>query len=518
MSEVVNQSIKKIGGGALLVFAGIALAMLFGFISRIVIVRYLSEDDYGVFSLAFVILNMLVLASTLGLQTGLPRQIGFYRGKDNFPKVRGLVRSALMISIISGILVALVLFTTSDIISENIFDNQDLSSPLRIFSIAIPFFTLIYILATIFRGFDRTGPQVYFENIMRNALFILILIPVIWMDCSLDGVIYAFVSSILITFIAFTVYAIKKPPFPLKSGPMSPIDSETKALLIFSIPLLTLLLINHVALWADTVMIGYFMEDTDVGVYNVAVPLVNLLPIFLTAIRFLYVPLMSELYAKNQFDEIKRSYQVLTKWISSLTLPVFLVFLLFPEATLNFLFGSRYVDAASALQILSIGFFISTAFGPNGVTLVSMGKTRLLTWSAAVAVVANIILNIILIPPMGISGAAIATTSSLAIRNILVSVSLYIHSGIHPFTRNYIKPTLVSVILAFGIYAIIDIIFDKIPLWLLPLSFLLFLGSYALSLLITRSFDKEDIMMILTIEKKLGMNLTGIKKVLSKWV
>lgn len=265
-------------------------------------------------------------------------------------------------------------------------------------------------------------------------------------------------------------------------------------------------------------MLGFFKTPGDVGLYNAALPLVQFLPIVFGATAFLYIPLMSQLYAKGQMDEIKRSYIVLTKWIFAATLPIFLIFVLFPEATLNILFGTRYIGAALALQILSLGFFIHAIFATAGNALYVMGKIGFLMWSVIIAAVANIALNIVLIPPLGAAGAAIATASALALRSFLWSARLYSLNKVHPFTKNYLKPTIVSVVIALIIYALVKNLITVIPFWLLPVLFIVFLGVYALSVLLTRSFDKEDIMLLLTIEERLGVNLEPIKRILKKFL
>lgn len=518
MSEIVNESLRKIAKGAVLVFIGTGVGMLLGMVGRIIVARYVTQGEYGIYSLAWVLLNVFVTISILGLATGSTRQIAFYRGKGDKSKVKGVVLSSLQIAVISSIFFSLVLFLTSDLISIKLFHSPELSTPLKVFCIAIPFFVLIDILTAIFRGFDRAEPSVYFQQISRNVLFLLILLAVILFGLQFMGVIYAFAVSIVLTFIAFAVYAIKKPPLALRGEKSTSVSPIGKELLLFSLPLLAVGMLNLAVMWIDTLMLGYFMVAADVGLYNAALPLVRLLGIVMGAATFLYFPLMSQLYAKNQRDEMKRCYTAVTKWIFMAALPIFLIFVLFPGATLNILFGSRYIGAALALQILSAGFFIHAILGPNAITLVAMGDTRVVVWSLLIAIIGNIALNIILIPSLGIVGAAIATTSSLAMRYLLVSARLYWLSKIHPFTKNYLKPAIASVVLVAIIYALVTNLVSVIPLWLLPVLFIVFLGVYALSVLFTRSFDKEDIMMLLTIEGRLGINLAAIKRILRRFV
>lgn len=516
MSEIVDESLEKITKGAGLILLGTAAGMLLAFATRILIVRYITQGEYGIYSLAFVLLSISVVISVLGLHTGTARQLAFYRGKDDMPKVKGVLLSSLQISTIASLLLSLVLFFTSDFVATRFFHSPELSTPLKIFCLAIPFFVLIYILTSIFRGFDMAQPRVYFQDLLRNVLFPLLVIIVILLDLSLMGVVYAFVVATALTFIAFAVYATRKLPLTLRdigSVSASPVRRE---LLLFSLPLFAVAMLDHIATWTDTLMIGYFMTPDDVGLYNVALPLVHLLLIALTAARFLYMPLMSQSYAKNQEEEIKRSYAVLTKWIFAATLPVFFILVLFPEVTLNILFGSRYIGAAFALQILSAGFFVSVLLGLSGTTLIAMGKTRFLMWGTLIATIANIILNMVLIPPLGIVGAAIATASALAGRNLFWVARLYLFSGIHPFTKNYLKPAIASTILGIVIYTLVRNLDSVIPWWLLALLLVSFFGAYLLSLLLTRSFDKEDISMLLAIERRAGINLSFIKRTLRR--
>ena len=58
-------------------------------------------------------------------------------------------------------------------------------------------------------------------------------------------------------------------------------------------------------------------------------------------------------------------------------------------------------------------------------------------WASLASAVLNVVLNVSLIPLIGITGAAIATASSLALANMILSTKLYFLSGIHPLTVEY---------------------------------------------------------------------------------
>jgi O-antigen/teichoic acid export membrane protein len=199
-----------------------------------------------------------------------------------------------------------------------------------------------------------------------------------------------------------------------------------------------------------------------------------------------------------------------------MTLPIFFVLFLFPDVVLNLLFGSRYIGASVALQVLAFGVFIHISLGFTGNTLLVLGKSKFLMWISLIGAIINIILNIVLIPPMGIIGAAIASAFSLIVTKILSMIKLYMFFEVHPFAKNYLKITGLFVMFLFVFYILRNLVI--MSFWMFMALFSLFLVSYSLLVLFTKSFDEEDITILLTIEKRLGLDLASIKRILKRFV
>jgi len=504
--STVNNSLQKIAKGTGIILFGTVIGMFLGFVGWIIIVRYITQSEYGIYSLSLVLTGIFITISTLGLREGTTRYISIFRGRGEKEKTRIIAFLSIKISLFVSIVFSFILFLLSNFISKNIFNNAALTIPLQLFSIAIPFTILIYILISIFRGFDIVGPKVYFLEILRNVLFILLLIISIWLDLSFIGVLYCYLTSYIITCIYFVAYAIYKSPLPTSASlKVSHSTHIGRKLLFFSIPLLAVSTLNMIMHWTDTLILGYYKTPDIVGLYNGAVPLARLIPVTLISVGFIYVPIASKLFSRNLLSEIGRMYQVLTKWIFSFTLPVILIFILFPETVLNFLFGIEYIPAASTLRLLSFGFIIHISLGLNSLTLLVMGKTRFLMIASSLGVISNVVLNVALIPNFGIVGAAFASLVAYWIINIFNSTKLYRISKIHPFTRNYVKPLVISIMLLSLIYGFAY--FVKIEFWMLPIFLFLFLITYGILLILTKSFDKVDIDLFTIIDKSFGFNL-----------
>lgn len=517
MFEPLSDSMKKIARGTGIALVGMLLGLLLQFVARLIIARYALEANYGIFSLALVVLTFATMLACLGLHLGATRYIAYFRGKGEVAGVRATISASLQLATVASIIIYVAIFFSAEAIALNIFHAPDFAPALRLFAIGIPFFTLIYILVGIFRGFDRVEPQVYFFYIMVNGLFLISLAVIIFAHLHFVTVFYAYLAAIVLTLIALAVYTAKKLPQQITLADSKVDTSVRKELLLFSLPLLGSAMFAMIMVWMDTLMLGYFKTPEVVGLYSAAYPLAWFIQQPLAALGLIYTPIATGLYSQNLMAELRRNYAILTKWLSFLTLPIFLVLCFFPEAVLNLFFGSAYIAAAPALRILSLGLIVNNLLGPNGATLVALGKSRFLMWSSLAAATVNIILNIVLIPPLGIVGAATASAVSLILFNIIVTIKVYSLCRAQPLSKNLLKPLIASVVLTFLFQLIIGN-FLTVTWWMLPLLFILYYAIYGIATVLTRSFDREDIALLLEMERRGGINATPIKKILRRFV
>jgi len=508
MSEA-SQALQKIARGTGIIFVGTIVSLLFGFISRAIIARHFSTSDYGVFNLALTVLSIALVFATFGFPNSLPREVAFYQEKDP-SKVRKLISTALALTLISGLAWATFLFAGSPEVAS-LFGGGALTRALRILAPALPFSALVSVAVSISRGFGRVREQVYFQNVVYPILFLAFVVAGVVLGSSFEFVFLAYVLAQALTFVALTFDVLKTGIFDIKPA----LDSRVgKELVKFSVPLMLTGLASFIMTWTDTLMLGHYLGPEVVGLYNGAAPIAKLLPVFLNSAGMIFPPLATTLYARGQLEEFKRVYQVLTKWIFLLTLPIFTVMFLFPRATIAFFFGPKYTPAATALQILAVGFMFHTLLGLNGWSLIIVKESKFISLSTLTAAVANVILNALLIPSYGIDGAAIATAVSYVISNTLNSLRLYQKTTIQPFNWNYLKSLTISFVLLELIHNLhlrVSNILYAVPI------LIVFLGVYFFLVLVSRSVDKEDVKLLLTVEKKLGVDLKVIKRILKRF-
>lgn len=509
--RAVDQSLRKIAKGGGLIFAGTLFGMAVQMINRVLIVRSVSMADYGIFSLGLILFSMAGTLSQGGFSQSVPRFLGYYRGKGDENRIRGIVKSAFKIELLLAGALTVAFFCGAPYI-EGFYQMEGLKTVLIVFAVGIPVFTLIRVITNIFRGFDRVEPTLYFKDIMTVSVRFLLLLVVVMVAPSLLHIVIVYVAALAVTGVFTMSYYYRNQPIPLAGEAVS----MGKNLLFFSIPLFGTVFLAQLMKWTDVLMLGYFKSADLVGLYNGAVPLSAFIPLFLSSAGFIFVPVLSVLYSRGQLSEMKKTYSVITKWTYSCTLPLFLVIFVFSPLILTLLFGSDYEGASTALRILSVAYVFHVSLGPIGQNLIILGRPKLIMINNSAGLLINVVLNFLLIPLYGINGAATATAVTYVSLNILALMQVYRISGMHPFSRNYVVSLGSSLGLLVVFFAGFSIV--TVQYWMLPFIVALFVGSYFLVMLVTKSFDREDIMLLKTLEKRTGINLTWLRKTLRRFL
>jgi O-antigen/teichoic acid export membrane protein len=179
-----------------------------------------------------------------------------------------------------------------------------------------------------------------------------------------------------------------------------------------------------VLLWADTLILGAFYPPQVAGVYSVSSRIVVFLSVGITALNLVIAPFVARALHGNDNIELSDAFSSAARWCCILTLVPLGIVLPLRHEILG-VFGDAFVVGATPLAILSVGFGFNAACGPAGVILNMSAMSRVVLFDNVLAVALNIGLNLGLIPLWGMTGAAIAWSSSLVMMNVLMLAQLH---------------------------------------------------------------------------------------------
>ena len=170
--------------------------------------------------------------------------------------------------------------------------------------------------------------------------------------------------------------------------------------------------------WSSTIFLGIFAENADVGIYNAAARTANLMNFLLVSVNTIAAPKFAELFHINDMQGLKRSAQDSTRLMFWLSLPVFIIVMIFSKNIMG-IFGDQFITGTAILMILSTSQFVNVSTGSVGYLLMMSGNEKLLRNNIFGVAIINIILSVWLIPKYGMLGAGVVSAISLTLQNVI---------------------------------------------------------------------------------------------------
>lgn len=505
MNESRKETVRELFKGGSIVFVGLVVELGISFVAKILMARVLGQVDYGVATLGITTLSFSSAILLLGLNNGVGRYLPRF---DETADRKGVILSALEVSLPLATLVAVAVIVFADPIATMVLRAPETTQVLRVAAVGIPFAVLLKLSIGVVQGMEQTVPKVLIRNILQPVLRFGLIAGVLVVGLGSLGILWAYTVSFAVAGLAGLYYIGTRTP-ALERGSGTRIRRE---LLTFSAPLMLMTTMMMILSNLDIFFISYFQSAGEVGTYNVVYPLAELLTMTLSGFSFIFMPTFSRLHADGRDGEMSRIYRVVTKWIFFLTLPGLFFFVLFPEVAIGVSFGWGYSEGATALAVLAVGFFVQSVAGPNMNALTAIGETRVIMGTNLVAAGVNVVLNYLLIPEYSYVGAAIATAISYTLLNVLYSLALYRRTGIHPFTRHLAKPAGAAVVSMTVVYGAVSIALPRSVTTAFG-AFAAFLILYGVGVLRLGAIQEEEVMLLLSIEERFGVDLTVAKQV-----
>lgn len=390
------------------------------FIFNWLIVKLLGVEESGVFFLAFTVLNVFSVLALYGVDQLMLRNIS---ATDSETKVSYLYKTGFIFVLFMSLLASSLLFLTSNYLAD-LFKSEYLASVLRIISLTIPMMSLSTYLGMTVRAKKKFAESAF---ILTNSYYvtsvIVFIILLIIGDTSLNEVAYFFLFA-MVTGFGFNFYLSSK--------------TYNRALLIrrigdglstfkgifkdsYHLFVTSAVILGFGAL--NVLMVGFFLNDSDVSIFSVAEKIAKLLTFSLFAINIILSPVISRLYSKRKIKDLNIEIQKATLISVLFAVPLYVLFIAFPEYILG-LFGDEYKDGATILRILSTGQLINAITGAVFISMVMTGMEKVINFVSIITLLFEVLLGAYLIPEYGLKGAAITAAVGYSLLNILLAYFL----------------------------------------------------------------------------------------------
>jgi O-antigen/teichoic acid export membrane protein len=506
-----TSAIDSLGKGTVVMVFGTMALLLLNFIGRVYTARHLPVAEFGDFNLGLALAGLLSLVALVGLHQAMARTIA----ESPDPAVRRrIIRWAAGITAATATASsALVYYFAASLAS--VFGSgasAQLTVVFQLFSVTVGLTLLCTFLASIFQGFEDTVPNAWLNQAVQPAAFVVFVVIFFTFHLALEGALLAWVISNVVTFLALVVYSVRRLPKYLPPGEAAP--ELPPGLLSLSFALWGVTTLTFVTAYVDTLILGAFWPETQVGIYSAVMTLARLILVVSAAVTYIFLPVAARLKGLGDMETLGRMFLTTTRWIMVFTVPIFFLFAILPTNSIATVFGISYTPGTTALVLITAGALVSVLFGPVNAALAGMGSTRPLLVSTGISAGANVALSFALIPTYGLMGAALAWTVARVLYPATAAAALYLTDGIHPFHGSLLRPLGVS--LAAGIPLFVAIKYSPHPAWLVFPLYFVGLGVCLAAVLVTRSIEAGDLVACRIAERVLGRPLPRLRRILER--
>lgn len=395
-------------GGIYLFFS--LLTQLVNLLYTPLFTRNLSQSDYGVYNLLTSIEGVLAIFFLLALPSGYSR---FYNEKEN--KIE-LENSILSFLIILGCFVLIGIIIFSDLISSVIFKNIENGSFYVILIAFIAYFSGLVSLLIIKYSMEFKALKVSSIEIGKIILQYILMIFILNNNkFSIKNILLLRLIVVIGIFIILFLPKLKDYKFQINIKKIRPS-------LVFGLGMM----LGQFSTWILTLIDRYFLSSyygfDEVGIYSLAYKIGMLInPIFINPFKKIFTPLKFKVYSRENGKKILESYYNLYSFAGIFIL---LAISVYSKIGVFILSTEGYSKAITIVPIICISYFFWGLNEFYSLGIVLGNKSSLNSVIATMAAVINIIINILLIPKIGMYGAALSTVISYLVTN-----KLYYHFG-----------------------------------------------------------------------------------------
>jgi O-antigen/teichoic acid export membrane protein len=392
-------SLEPIRRQALISLCNIIGYTVLGYIATMYLAHVLGPAILGAYYLFFSYFSIFSLIGDGGFGGAATKRISEGKDPDAFFTAYVALRVVLLaISIIAILVISpyLVDFVASGL---------------------LPWLILALISGTI-AGFAATGVYgsgkvgvTQTSDFLNNVVRIILQILATYLGFAAAGLAAGFVTGMLAGFlINFRFLPLKLAKFTY---------DHLKSLFSFSFWIFLSSSGSLVFSTADTILIGYFLSNSSVGIYRIAFQLSSIALFICLALNTVLFPRMSRWSSEGNLSSVSAALSRAFSFSLMLAIPVVIGGIILSDRLLYYLYGADFETGMAALIILLL-LQLAVIFVTLQVTcLNALDHPRSSFYATSLAAGVNIILNVLLIPFLGIQGAALATLVSMILNGLL---------------------------------------------------------------------------------------------------
>jgi O-antigen/teichoic acid export membrane protein len=420
MSHPEGGASRLIARNAAVRTAGEIGAKLASVVFFVAIARELGERAFGDFMFALSFTTVLLVAAGFGTEELVAREVARDRRR-----IHDLLSNVVAMKVAMSVLLLLVAAAVVTVAGY----PDDVRVAVYLVGAGVAVENLARSWHSVFQGYERME-FISLGLIAQRFTTAIAGLVVLALGGTLVAVSATFLGGCLIGFFT-ALWALRRylvrPRVEVDRSRWWPLAKAGIPIGIVTLLLTTLLKLDQTLI---SFLAGGADDNSEVGFYGAAFRLIEATLFIGWAFSDAMLPWLAR---QRDGPALARGYELGLKAIGAVLIPVGLGFTLFAEPLIDLLYGDRYEEAVGPLRLLGATVVFSGINYMASITLIARDRPGPFARAVGVIVVANVVLNVILIPPYGAEGAALAATlSGLALTLMSLWMTAHVAPGLRP--------------------------------------------------------------------------------------
>ncbi len=403
---------QLVAGKVFLVRVGSALLALG---SQVLLARWMGSFEFGIYIYVWTWVLMIGALSDVGLSSAARRFIPEYVELKSFDRLRGFLAGSRWLAF--GIATAIGAAGALGVTLLAPWLDHFVIIPLYLACVTIPIYGLVQVQAGIAQSYDWPNLALMPFYIWRQ-LAITVAMGTIWLIGAPTSAVTAMIVAVVTTWVVTMGQLVLLNRRLKEKVPAGPKIYEARAWFATSLPIFVVEGFYLLLTYVDIIALEHFGSPHDVAVYYAGARLLAIVAFVYFAIAGATTHKFTEYHVSGDRQRLATFFSETIRWTFWPSLIACVLILAFGRPLLS-LFGAGFETGYSVMFILAIGMLARAAVGPAERLLNMLGERKQCAAVYAIAFAINLTLCIILIPRIGIEGAALATSTALVAESVM---------------------------------------------------------------------------------------------------
>jgi O-antigen/teichoic acid export membrane protein len=440
-------AVSGVARGSALNLVGSAVTAVLSFVVVAIITRGMDQADAGIVFTATSLFVVVESIARLGADGGIVHHVAGQLAQGRRIMASNVLLASLIPVAIGSSLVGIAMIAAAIPIESLVVPAHSGQGLLIvvILGVVMPFAATYDVVAAATRALGVQRPTVLVERLFRPTTQVVAVAVTILLGGNAAAVTGAWLLPYIVTFVIMLLWLrrlMNRAAVPLWSAAWR---TSMRSVWTFTAPRAVASAMQNALQRLDIVLVSAIISLPAAAIYTGATRFVVVGQLGNQAVSYTMQPELRRFIVRSERQAAFEVFQASTTWIVIVTWPLYLVVISMAPLVLR-LFGAHYVGGENSTIIVTAAMLVASACGLVDIALITVGKSTWNLANVALGLTVNVALDLILLPRIGIEGAAIGWAVAIILCNIVPLWQIYGLSGLHPVSKPWAAVMIVAIV------------------------------------------------------------------------